>query len=485
MKKNVFAILMTCIMFFSVSHAQNAARMNILVHPFSNAGAKSYSWISAGLTDTVIADLMRLSSVNVFSEDERRKAIKEIELSMTGLVRDEDIAGVGKIMGAHLIFTGSYTVSGNSVRVIAKLVDVATTKVQRTAKIDGNLDALADLEDRIVLVLMEGAENFSIKGIQAPKFSNAEKEAVARGYNPSVKAFEMYSKAIELSEMNTLEAKKLVSLSLKSDPDYIPALVLFGNLAGTLGDAQAAQESFAKAKRLLEKNNMQKSADYANLVAGMGLQAWSRGDNGRAIEYTEKAKQLWEEMGRKESPQYVSALVILGAAYRQLENQPKALGLTEEARSTLERLGMKKTSSYGWTASNLGVIYQVMGNYEKSLNVYREALEVFEGIGLKNSMGYAFTYSQIGGVHYMKGDFPKAVEYYRQGMSMCEKLGLQNTIQYGYFAWTLANSYWMLNRTCEGVPFIEKAARVFRSVGHADAGKAEKAVDDFKRRCGK
>ncbi len=484
-KKNAFIIFMTCVMLFSISHAQHAVRLNILVHPFSNAGAKSYSWISAGLTDTVIADLMRLSSVNVFSEEERKKAIKEIELSMTGLVRDEDIAGVGKIMGAHLIFTGSYTVSGNSVRVIAKLVDVATAKVQTAAKIDGSLDALAELEDRIVVALVEGAENLHIKGITAPKFSNAEKETITKGYNPSAKAFEMYSKALDLADENAREAKKLASIALGSDPDYIPALVLFGNLANNLGDAKAAMESFAKAKRLLEKNNMQNSADYANLIAGIGLQAWNRGDNDRAIEYTEKAKQLWEAMGRKESLQYISTLVILGAAYRQLNNLPKALALTEEAHSALERLGMKMTSSYGWATSNLGVIHQSMGNYDKSMNIYREALDVFQKIGLKNSMGYAFTYSQIGGVYYMKGEYPSAIEYYSKGIGMCDNLGLQNTIQYSYYAWTLANSYWMLNQTCEGVPFIEKAAKVFRSVGHSETKKVEKAVEDFKRRCGK
>lgn len=479
------SVLIFCVLSVVFADNLNENRLNILVHPFSNAGQKSYSWVSAGLTDTVIADLMRLSSVNVFSEEDRKKAIKEIELSMTGLVRDEDIVGVGKIMGAHLIFTGTYAVTGKSVRVIAKLVDVATTKVQKTAKIDGTMDALSELEDRIVLTLMEGAENLNIKGIRSPKFTNAEKEIITKGYNPSVKAFEMYSKALELSEINTREAKKFASQSLKSDPDYIPALVLFGNLANVLGESDVAEESFSKAKRLLEKNNMQGSVDYANLIAGMGLQAWNRGDNERAIEYTEKAKLLWDQMGKKESPQYISTLIILGAAYRQLNNQPRALALTEEARSSLERLGMKQTSSYGWAASNLGVIYQAMGNYEKSLKVYKESLDVFDGIGLKNSMGYAFTYAQIGGVYYMKGEYPQSIEYYRKGMGMCEKLGLANTIQYGYFAWTLANSYWMQGKYCDGVPHIEKAAKVFKSNNHVDAGKVENALGDFRRRCGK
>ena len=43
----------------------------------------------------------------------------------------------------------------------------------------------------------------------------------------------------------------------------------------------------------------------------------------------------------------------------------------------------------------------------------------------------------------------------------------------------------MMNRHCEGVPYMRKAVDAFRALGHAETGKAEKALGDFNRRCGK
>ena len=87
--------------------------------------------MSCGMTGTEIADLMRLNSVNVFSDDDRKKAIQEIEPGTAGLVKESDVPGVGRIMGANLIFTGSYTVTSRSVWVIARLANVETTKIQK------------------------------------------------------------------------------------------------------------------------------------------------------------------------------------------------------------------------------------------------------------------------------------------------------------------------------------------------------------------
>lgn len=481
-KVPVFILLVFCSI---IAHSTPLSRMNILVYPFSNAGSPQFSWISAGMTDTVIADLMRLNSINVFSDDDRKKAIREIELGMTGIMKESDAPTMGRIMGANLIFTGSYTVTGKSIRVIAKLIEVETTKVQKSRKIDGTLDAIAELEDRIVASLIDDAESVAIKGIVPPKFSAQERHEAGKGYNPPPGAYELYGKALELSEKNPREALKLALQAVKESPGYPSALILAGLLSGNLGDNTGAARHYFNAKNALENIGLSQHADYALLLQNMALTDWNRGSYTAAVENSLRAKTIWDNLGRQDTPAYASMLVVLGAAYRQMGDNNNGLKFTEEGRKTLERAALKKSSSYAWALSNLGVIHQNLGAYQKTLDAYKEALEIWETLGMKKSMGYAFTYSQVGGTYYMMGDYNRALDYYLKGIAMCDDLGLQGTVQYAYYAWTAANSYWMTGRFCDGVPYMRKAVAAFTALGHAETDKARKALDDFTRKCGK
>lgn len=367
MKRTALFVMTMLLMGALLAPSPAERRMNILVYPFTNEGPRQFSWISRGMTGTVVADLMRLNSVNVFSDEDRKKAIQEIELGMTGLVKESDIPGVGRIMGANLVFTGSYTVTGRSVRVIAKLVDVETTKVQKSRKIDGSLDAISELEDRIVASLMDDAEAVSIRGFSPPKFSAGERSAAAKGYNPSLKAYELYSRAIELSEKNPREALKLAAGAVKEGPGYPAALILAGGLSGSLGDNAGASRYYLQAKNALEGTGLSEHADYALLLQNIALTDWNRGDNGAAVENSLRAKAIWDNLGRRDTPAYASMLVVLGAAYRQQGDNRKGLAVTEEGRLTLERAYLKKSSPYAWTLSNLGVLHQNLGEYAKTL----------------------------------------------------------------------------------------------------------------------
>jgi TolB-like protein len=81
---SIFAIIL---IFHNSSAQSQNKKLNILVYPFTNNSASQYSWISAGMTQSVIADLAKISSISVFTEEDRKKAIQEIELAMTGLIK--------------------------------------------------------------------------------------------------------------------------------------------------------------------------------------------------------------------------------------------------------------------------------------------------------------------------------------------------------------------------------------------------------------
>ncbi len=183
--------ILTAVTIFTTSDLLAQKSLNILVYPFEHKGGGKYSWLSPGMTDSVISDLNRVTGINVFSEEDRKKAIREIELGMTGLIKESDIVGIGKIMGANLIFTGNYSVAGNRVRVTAKIVKVESSKIESTIKLDDTLENVFSLQDRIVAGLLVDAEKLGLEGFGPPRWS--EKDLAGTG-NPAIAAYEWYSK---------------------------------------------------------------------------------------------------------------------------------------------------------------------------------------------------------------------------------------------------------------------------------------------------
>ena len=155
MRKLFFSITLTFILFlFSFTTPCLAKQMNILVLPFENTGDKEYAWISAGMTDSVISDLTHISNISIISNQDRKKVLEEMKFILSGLVVEDKMMKLGKLMGAHGIFMGSYLVSGNRIRVIAKLVNVETGKTENATKIDSTVNGIFELQDKVVFTLM-------------------------------------------------------------------------------------------------------------------------------------------------------------------------------------------------------------------------------------------------------------------------------------------------------------------------------------------
>jgi hypothetical protein len=57
---------------------------------------------------------------------------------------------VGRELGARWVLTGSFQRAGDAVRVTAQLLDPATAHAERTIKIDGRMQEIFALQDRLV-----------------------------------------------------------------------------------------------------------------------------------------------------------------------------------------------------------------------------------------------------------------------------------------------------------------------------------------------
>ena len=103
----------------------------VSVRPFANiTGEPSDAWIGVGIAETLIAALAGAPGFDVVTRES----------------------------GAPRVLSGAYQRVGDRIRITATLVDVATGTVIRTARVDGALDDLFALQDRLILDLAEEEE---------------------------------------------------------------------------------------------------------------------------------------------------------------------------------------------------------------------------------------------------------------------------------------------------------------------------------------
>ena len=94
----------------------------VLVSHFQNSGNKEYNWISNGITNSVITDLINVKDLIVISNNDRMKAIEEMQFQSSDLVNEKNNIKLGKVLGARLIVHGDYTVFMGKIKIIAKMI---------------------------------------------------------------------------------------------------------------------------------------------------------------------------------------------------------------------------------------------------------------------------------------------------------------------------------------------------------------------------
>jgi TolB-like protein len=317
MKKLFFyRILLFTLLFIFLSTPVVAKTMNILVYPFENTGDKQYSWISAGMTDTVITDLMGIREVSVISNADRRKIMEETKFILSGLVAEETMVKVGKLTGANIIFTGSYLVSENNIRVIARLINVETGKVESSAKLDGTLKKIFDLQDKVVLTLLSDTAKVNIQDVTQVKIAEAEKKKIAEKPRPKTTAYELYAKGLELQDTNPKEALAYYTKALEIDETYVSALISAGFTAGvTLNLFDEALGYLTRADNILKSRKAANTDDYAGLMMNIGNVYLLKGDLDRALKYYLDDQAIEDRLELQNTAGYADLLFNIGIIY--------------------------------------------------------------------------------------------------------------------------------------------------------------------------
>jgi serine/threonine protein kinase/tetratricopeptide (TPR) repeat protein len=200
----------------------------VAVAEFMNiSGSPEDDWLGAGISETLTADLGDLQGVSVISRERMSEMLRTLA-QQTGERGDRLFLRAGRELRARWLVSGGFQRSNDVVRVTASLVEMATGRLVRTARVDGSLEAIFDLQDRLVRELAAALRAAAAPGTGTPPETAVVEayEAFSRGLlNRSTETFEGLDRAVWLFE-------RAVSL----DPAYARAHTELGAAWATKAD---------------------------------------------------------------------------------------------------------------------------------------------------------------------------------------------------------------------------------------------------------
>jgi serine/threonine-protein kinase len=190
--------------------AASALPDTIAVMDFANlSGAAGDAWISSGVAESVAADLARVAGLKVIARERVLKAAAG---------RHQDPLEVGHALGCRWILSGGVQRSGAALRLTARLTEVPTGLVAASEKLDGALESIFGMQDRL-------AE--AVAGHLQRSAPDAKTHA-PEGPEPTVRAYELYARGKRLAdrlEKGTFDqAQELFEETVSVEPRHALAL---------------------------------------------------------------------------------------------------------------------------------------------------------------------------------------------------------------------------------------------------------------------
>ena len=144
------AFFLVPFLFVMAAPAAGQTSGTVGVLPFTNiTGVPADAWIGAGIAETLVADLQGTPGLTVVTRERLATALTDAGVVAGGAAGEGAVLDVGRRLGARWVISGGYQRLGDQIRITARLVEVATGAVVRTAKVDGALDDLFDLQDQL------------------------------------------------------------------------------------------------------------------------------------------------------------------------------------------------------------------------------------------------------------------------------------------------------------------------------------------------
>lgn len=249
----------------AIGQAPGSPRV-VAVMPFSFAGAdSSLRPLERGFAELVTTDLARSRELTVVERARLQAVLDEIALQGAGATDSASSVRAGRLLRAGRIVQGALLQVGREqLRVDAAVVDVPTREAVGSASGDDRLEALFDLEKRLVLDL------FDELGV---RLSVAERRAIEERPTRSLAAFLAFSRGLLAEDAGDFDgASRHFQNAYRIDPGF-----------GAAAERSANAEEIAAAEQV---TTAAVEAQTAGTTEGRVADAAEQGSVGAAIAST-------------------------------------------------------------------------------------------------------------------------------------------------------------------------------------------------------
>jgi TolB-like protein/predicted Ser/Thr protein kinase len=375
-----------------VPHSASGER-TIAVLTFANVTREAADdWIGTGIAETVTADLKNVPHVSVIGRAQIFDLLKNFPAADAG---DDRLAiEIGRRLGVWWVVAGAYQRLGERIRITAHLLEVLTAALIRTVKIDGRLDHIFELQDRVVFELSRSLD---------VKLEQANAAAIERDQTRSVEAFEAYSRGVvNLRSAGRDAIDRAIALferAVDLDPQYAAAWAALGgayNLKGTflsLPDLQ--HKAIERLRRALTLN-----ASLPNAHVWLAASLLYLGQVDEGITELRSAERL--DPGNPDVHQ------SLARAYWMWR------GMVTEGIAEL-RTAIALNPDGGYPYLQLSFLEALNGNLDAAEQSARSAIELQER-AMSGTEGLLIVgaHARLGYVHYLRQEYDAAYAEYRR-----------------------------------------------------------------------
>ena len=194
-------------------------RIPVAISYFDNTSNKAeLDPLKKGMAEMLITDLSISKDIKLVERERLNDVMKELDLQKSPFVDQSSAAKLGKGLGAAYIVTGSYIVSGDTMRVDSRMIDVETNEIAIAAKAEGPTTDFLAIERSLATQLLEGLGG---------SLSLVEKKKIGANGTGNLNALTAYSNGLDAMDSGDLDAaNKALAKAVGADPEFKAAQAL-------------------------------------------------------------------------------------------------------------------------------------------------------------------------------------------------------------------------------------------------------------------
>jgi serine/threonine protein kinase/Tfp pilus assembly protein PilF len=369
---------------------------SVAVMTFSNITREpADDWIGTGIAETVSSDLRNIQGLTIIGRARIYDALRN--LSTDAHLKDSLAIDIGRRLGATWVVVGGYQRIGSMVRITSNFVEVATGAVRRTVKVDGGIDDIFALQDKIVFELSQGL-NLVLERTEIADIERQETRSVA--------AYESYARGL----MNLRQATRdsidraiaAFQEATRHDPEYARAWAALGGAYGLKGDFLGIPDMVHQSIEI-ERRAVSIDPDLADAHMWLGGSLLRIGRTDEAIIEIQEALRLDPDNGQAYQGLARAYWVGRGDFKSAIPLFERAITLNPEA---------------GYSYLQLALLLAWEGQLDRAEEICRRAVELQEQY-ISGNLGLQIVgaHSRLGYVHYLRGNYDEALREYERELA--------------------------------------------------------------------